>query len=889
MDKARVAILVVDDEESIRKVLSRRLEAEGYCCVTAANGKEAMEAASKQHFDLVLTDIKMPVMSGMEVLSQMAVDHPDTCVLMVTAMTDRQTAVEAMSLGAYDYVTKPFNLDDVATRVERALERRRLLSENRDLKLGNTGQAQGDPEGEFRRLVESTGDGYLVIQESRIVFANAKCAQMLEYAAEELAGRPVQEIMTAEALKELSKVHKKRLGRDAVPQRYETVMVKKDGTPCPVDFGAGLMDYAGSAAVGVVLRDVTEHRRAEEQFRLVEEKFRTIFENSAVAITVTDENENIVSWNKFTEFLLGMDEDDMHMKPVSSLYPEEEWAKIRAQNIRKKGMQHHLETKIIRKNREVIDVDLSVSVFKRPDGRIAGSIGIIADITDRKWAQGQLQLAEESFNTIFENSAVAITVADENENIISWNKFTEFLLGMDKDDLCMKPVSSLYPEEEWTKIRAQNIRKKGMQHHLETKVVRKDQEIIDVDLSVSVFNGPDGTITGSVGMMADITARKRVQDRLHLAEENYRTIFENSAVAITVTDENENIVSWNKFTEFLLGMGKDDLCMKPVSSLYPEEEWTKIRAQNIRQKGMQHHLETKIVRSNQDIIDVDLSVSVFKGPDGKVIGSIGVLKDITECKKAEQEKFKTEQQLQIAGRLAAVGELAAGVAHELNNPLSAVQAFAQFLSSNADLDESIKSDIDTIYKEAQRASRITSNLLSFARMYRPERSPISMNQVIEDSLELYAYRMRVNNIEVTIDLDAGLPKTIADFHQMQQVFVNILTNAEQAMSEAHGEGKLVVASQKAGDTIRVSFADDGPGILEENLERMFDPFFTTKEVGKGTGLGLSICRGILQDHGGQIRAISKLGEGTTFVVEIPVVSENPALADEAGPVGAEIT
>jgi two-component system NtrC family sensor kinase len=880
MDRPRAAILVVDDEVSIRDVLSRKLQAEGYACVTAADGKEAMDAAAKRHFDMVLTDIKMPVMTGMEVLSQVVADYPDTCVVMVTAMSDRQTAVEAMNMGAYDYVTKPFNLDDVATRVEKALERRRLILENKGLKVDKPADTQKEPDEEFRVLVESMGDGYLVIRESAVVFANARSARMLGYALEEITGKTVQEIMTPEALKEFSKVHKKRLSDTSVPQRYETMLVKKDGTLCPVEFGAGLADYAGGPAVCVVLRDITERKQAEEHFKLVEEKFRTIFENSAVAIMVTDENERIVSWNNFTEFLLGMGKDDLHGKPVSSLYPKAEWKKIRSLNIRQKGMQHHLETKVMRKDKEILDVDLSVSVFRGPDGEVAGSIGIIADITDRKWAQGQLQLAEESFKTIFENSAVAITVTDENERIASWNKFTEFLLKMDRDDLHMSPVSSLYPEAEWQKIRSHHIRQKGMQHHLETKVVRKDQEIIDVDLSVSVFKGPDGKVTGSVGIMADITQRKRAQEQLHLAEENYRTIFENSAVAITVTDENERITSWNRFTEFLLGMTKDDLYMKPVSTLYPEAEWEKIRSENIRQKGMQHHLETRIVRKDNQTIDVDLSVSVFKGPDGAVVGSIGVLKDITERKRAEQEKQRTEQQLQLAGRLAAVGELAAGVAHELNNPLAAVQAFAQFLSSDVGLDESIRDDVETIYKEAHRAARITSNLLSFARRHEPERKLISINEVIETTLELHAYHMKVNNIEVMTELDPGLPKTMADFHQMQQVFVNILTNAEQAMSEAHGEGKLVVATRKTGDVIQATVTDDGPGILEENMRSMFDPFFTTKEVGKGTGLGLDICRGIVQEHGGRIEATSELGSGTTFAVEIPIVSEGESVSQQ---------
>jgi signal transduction histidine kinase len=229
--------------------------------------------------------------------------------------------------------------------------------------------------------------------------------------------------------------------------------------------------------------------------------------------------------------------------------------------------------------------------------------------------------------------------------------------------------------------------------------------------------------------------------------------------------------------------------------------------------------------------------------------------------------------------LAAVGELSAGVAHELNNPLTAIQAFAQFLASRKDLDEAVKGDVETIYREAQRASRITGNLLSFARRNKPEKCLISINGALERSVELHAYHMEASNIEMVMELAHDLPLTMADSHQMQQVFVNIINNAEQAMKEAHGGGRLCVKTQRAGKVIRITFADNGPGISEHNLKSIFDPFFTTKDVGVGTGLGLSICYGIVEAHGGHIYARSKAGKGATFVIEIPIVSEDHHAAE----------
>lgn len=369
---------------------------------------------------------------------------------------------------------------------------------------------------------------------------------------------------------------------------------------------------------------------------------------------------------------------------------------------------------------------------------------------------------------------------------------------------------------------------------------------------------------------------KRAEEALRASEEHY------SALVGSLTDAvfqfREGMVTWcNDRVEEICGYSRSELIGKDLhdlSDIYPldatTQEINKRLSGAIKKQGRFCDVG-KLKRKDGTIADVEYTVSQIPGRD--TVELVAVVRDITERKRAEAEKQKMEQQLQLAGRLAAVGELAAGVAHELNNPLAAVQGFAQFLFAREDLDETIRTDVETIYTEALRASKITSNLLSFARKHNPEKRLISINDALAQSLELNAYRMRVNNIEVIVDFDPDLPKIMADFHQMQQVFVNVITNSEQAMTETHGRGKLWVKTQKVGKKIQVSFTDDGPGISEENLGKVFDPFFTTKDVGKGTGLGLSICYGLVKEHGGEISAKSTLGEGTTFIVELPVVTE----------------
>jgi signal transduction histidine kinase len=246
----------------------------------------------------------------------------------------------------------------------------------------------------------------------------------------------------------------------------------------------------------------------------------------------------------------------------------------------------------------------------------------------------------------------------------------------------------------------------------------------------------------------------------------------------------------------------------------------------------------------------------------KIVGIRGILVDATEIK-------TMEEQLLISDRMATLGELISGIAHEINNPLTSIVGFAQLLLDK-DLPDDVKEDLSVINNEAERTTKIVRNLLMFARKREPKKAFANLNEIIEAVLALRTYEQKVQNIQVDAHLDQDLPKILTDSFQLQQVFLNIIINAEYFMSEAYGKGTLTITTERVNDLIRASFADDGPGIAKEDMGRLFDSFFTTKEVGKGTGLGLSIAQSIITEHGGRIYAESELGKGTTFIVELPI-------------------
>ena len=243
-----------------------------------------------------------------------------------------------------------------------------------------------------------------------------------------------------------------------------------------------------------------------------------------------------------------------------------------------------------------------------------------------------------------------------------------------------------------------------------------------------------------------------------------------------------------------------------------------------------------------------------------------------ERKQAEERERRLQLQLNLSNRLASLGLMVEGIAHEINNPLASVIGFAQMLAYE-DIPENAREDVKTIEDNAQRVVDIMTNLLAFARQQKLERTYINVNDMVMAALKMRASPLEGSNITITTQLDPALPSTMADATLLQQAFLNLVINAETAMKLAHGKGNLLIMTEFISDTIQVAFNDDGPGIAEVNLIHLFDPFFSTRGVGQGRGLGLSVCYGIITDHNGRIDVRSELGKGSVFTVELPVVPE----------------
>lgn len=368
--------------------------------------------------------------------------------------------------------------------------------------------------------------------------------------------------------------------------------------------------------------------------------------------------------------------------------------------------------------------------------------------------------------------------------------------------------------------------------------------------------------------LGDITERRKAEYERQLAEDKYRLIFENSAVAITMVDEQERLLSWNKSTEELLGMDRQDLYLKPVQSLYPAEEWKKIRAFDIKKKGMQNHLvETRMIRSDGKIIDVDISLSVFKNAEGKIKGSIGVIRDITEHKKAQE---KVRKMIDVKSGFISI------VAHELRTSLAAIREGVAivFEGMAGRLNKKQKKFLKIAKRNVDRLNVLINDVLDFQKIetnrMKLDIQNNDIKEVISEVHETMALFAKKKEVELLLELDENSLVAGFDRAKIIQVLTNLVHNAIKFTPE---KGRISIGVKHLNDELAISVRDTGVGIPKEALPKIFECFYRASQRNKeiqGTGLGLAIVHKIVMIHNGRIDVESEEGRGTAFTIFLPM-------------------
>ncbi len=375
----------------------------------------------------------------------------------------------------------------------------------------------------------------------------------------------------------------------------------------------------------------------------------------------------------------------------------------------------------------------------------------------------------------------------------------------------------------------------------------------------------------------DLTEWKHIEGELKKANSFFINLIESSVDGIIAADTKGNIIIFNHSAEQLTGYKANEVIggKLHITEIYPEgvakEIMRKLRSEEYGGVGKLTPIRIKVLTKDKEEIPIELSAALVY-EEGKEIASVGIFTDLRERLKIEEQLQQTHLQLVQSEKMASVGKLAAGVAHEINNPLGGILIYASLMLEDMPEDDPKREDIKRIVQETTRCKEIVKSLLEFGHQSGPKFEPVDVNRAIVDGLFFLENQAIFHNIEIVKDLDPFLPRVLGNASQLKQVFMNMVVNAADAMS---GNGRLTIRTRLSEDesTVTVEFTDTGVGIPEENLSKIFDPFFTTKEVGKGTGLGLAVCYGIAEKHGGRIEVDSKVGEGTTFRIILPVKGE----------------
>jgi len=555
----------------------------------------------------------------------------------------------------------------------------------------------------------------------------------------------------------------------------------------------------------------------------------------------------------------------------------------------------------------------SNSTFTDPSGLQLGTVHVLKDITDRK-------RAEEKYRTLVSSVQEGVFISTPQGRFLDFNDALLRMTGYEnRDELLAVDIPAAFYANGSDRERLKRLlQQHGTVADFEFEMRRKDGEIRTMLESSIAIRDAAGNVSAYQGFLLDITERKQAESEIRRRN---RELLVLNSIGQTLTESLDLSDSLHRTLSQIA-----ELFSLDTTSLYLfEQEGTQLRrmvavghrsefSRNLPPIPVKPELMQNIKGAHATFLSVqglvlpqifrDIQareellaayVVVLWSKDrvigGLVIGSrtprefspadvnllIAVGSQISsaiersnlyeETRQAYEDLRRTQEQLLHSEKLAAVGQLISGVAHELNNPLTAILGYSQLLTSSGQMGQQGIEYADKLYKQAQRTHRIVQNLLSFARQHKPERIPVQINQALEETLALRDYDLRMHNIRVHLDLAENFPVTSADPHQLQQVFLNMVNNAVDAILEHSTEGDLWVRTALDGDRLCVEFTDSGPGV--KDASRVFDPFYTTKPVGKGTGLGLSICYGIITEHGGTIHVKNVPTRGASFTIELP--------------------
>jgi PAS domain S-box-containing protein len=499
----------------------------------------------------------------------------------------------------------------------------------------------------------------------------------------------------------------------------------------------------------------------------------------------------------------------------------------------------------------------------------ARTIHVLKDITDRREA-------ERRYRELFDSIQEGLFFATPDGRFLDVNDAMVRMLGYEsRDELLRNDVGSyLYPAPEAREHIMHELNAKGVLRNYEETLRRKDGTLLYTLQNITGVRDASGRIAQMRGLMLDVTEQKMFQAQLQRERDFNQKILNTTQSMILVLDT-AGLISYANRRCYEAGYREEEMIGRHLVDLVDSAQRKEFEAAlETTAHGQQvENLEARAKRGDGSLGYFSISLSPMRDEQDAVNSVVVVMTDITDA-------ALLQAKLAHAERMATIGRLVSGVAHEVNNPLAAILGFTDLLIENPEIPASAHESLEIILQETQRTKNIVQDLLSFARQRPVQKEAVRLGAILRQTIKLRSYDFTSHGVEVKEDFDENLPATIGDSQQLQQVFLNIVNNAYDAIQEAGRRGMITLRTKRTGDSVEVAISDNGTGISD--TARIFDPFFTTKPTGKGTGLGLSICYGIVRAHGGEIQCWNNdSGEGSTFLVKLPIATEAATAAMEA--------
>ncbi len=720
--------------------------------------------------------------------------------------------------------------------------------------------------------LEAALDCYISVDaEGTVVEFNPAAERTFGYTRAEAVGRPLAELIIPPHLRAAHLAgfarHVAGGGSDLVGRRIEVDAMRADGTVFPIEIVIVKGERAGGQIFIAYLRDLTERRAAERALAEREEQFRTIAESVPIGLVISDLETGrplYINPQSRRNLEVGPDEQPETLMHVWEK-PEQRAALVR--EVEERGATRALEVDLRMPSGKRMKALISAAAIHY--GGRAAMLAATVDITELRETEAALQESQNRFRAFMDFAPLAAHLRDADGRYLMFNRRMEELIGVPAAEALGRMPEDIRPGEVGNSDKHhRSVVETGRLHVSEQYLTYSpDDPRWTMAIRFPVLDG--GGRVEAVGTFAvDITERKAAEAALQASEARLNAINAANPVPMNIARlSDRKLLFVNAPYLKLYGLEDVDIETFDRSVLYPdpaERDWL---YGELAAGGEITDYETTLRRADGAPVPVSLTSRqiLFEGEPAIVTTSV----ELTALRAAQAEAARSREALHQSEKLTALGALLAGVAHELNNPLSVVVGYSSMLKEIG-CDPAMTARVEKIHAAAERCARIVRTFLAMARARPPRREPVALGEVVMGALDLAGYGLRSADVEVEVDLPADLPPVHGDNDQLHQVVVNLVVNAQQALIGRAAPRKLTVRARAEAAEVVLEVADNGPGMAPDVASRAFEPFFTTKPQGVGTGVGLSVCHGIVAAHGGRIELDTARGRGTRFRVRLPL-------------------